>query len=366
MITRHLTTGPERHHDAARRRMLQLGAGLGAALLPLTGRADAATPGMAELLRSLRLQWYLPGSTLLREQAEGLRQALAQGLGQGLSAPQRLQARQAWITTMAVWTRLNAVSTGPLLQRRSAQVIDFQPSRPKLVEQQIEALRAGRISTPPEARALDLIGTPAKGLPALELLLWHPAHARADAATTAYATALADDLVREARALEQGWQAEAQRNQSPEERRQAFTEFVSQWLGGVEALRWRQIERPLLVAGADERITYPRQLSGQTALAWRSHWEALRTLMALPEPGAASGLVTVAMMLRGQRQDRVVEGLGAALRRVDVALRQLRPQDGAERLNHAVKELGQLKRFFETDAAAAAEVQIGFTDNDGD
>ncbi|MEY2874836.1 MAG: hypothetical protein RLZZ373_2207 [Pseudomonadota bacterium] len=343
----------------------------GLVLLAVSLRSNAA-PVVAvpyyhtvDLLQMQRRHLHLPAARQFREQADALRTTLAQGCTDRARAPARL----AWTGTMAAWTRLSAVSTGPLLLRRSTRAIDFQPTRPRLIEQAIDTLRtSGTTPTPPDAAQLERIGSPAKGLPALEWLLWSPAAPRDAVAVCPYAVALADDLVREATAVEAAWQAEETADE-PDEAQQtaAFSELVNQWVGAVEALRWADIERPLR-AGRDDKLGWPRQTSGQTALAWRSRWEAIRTLTRTPDlvPQEGAGLVTMALYLRGHGHLRLADTLDAATRQADAALKNLRPQDPPARLQAASRALTRLRTLIETDVAGAAKVSIGFSDADGD
>ena len=82
------------------------------------------------------------------------------------------------------------MAVGPLLTRRSQRQIDFSPTRPALTERAIESEPAG-------LQAMERIGTPAKGLPALEWLLWTQPVAPGSAACR-YAAEVALDIEREA------------------------------------------------------------------------------------------------------------------------------------------------------------------------
>ena len=317
----------------------------------------------AVLLQMQRRHHSLPAARRLIHSADVLRTTLSDAC----PAPDRLAARRAWAETRAAWTRLSAVATGPLLQRRSGRAIDFQPTRPGMVLQGIASLQ--KLSGGgTDARNIERIGTPAKGLPALEWLLWSP-EAPSDAAACAYAVALAEELVREAQALEADWLAE-DAIAEPDEAQQtaAFAEFINQWLGAVETLRWADIERPMR-AGRHDKLGWPRQRSGQTALAWRSHWDTLRTLTLTPDgppPAIGAGLVPMALYLRGHGHLRLAAALDLATRQADAALRGLGPSSGSGALRTATRALTRLKTLIEHDAASAARVNIGFTDSDGD
>lgn len=151
------------------------------------------------------------------------------------------------------------------------------------------------------------MGTPAKGLPALEWLLWTQPAAPATPACR-YAVEAALDVEREAVALKAAfdgaattdWAAEDEQERST----QAMGEFINQWVGGIERLRWAHMEKPLRAAQGSRTPDYPRAASGLTPEAWAAEWKALRTLAvlpqgaALPKPGEA--LVPLETYLRGR------------------------------------------------------------------
>ena len=366
-----------------RRRQLLLS--LGASLLGAPVMAAAAAPGpvvavpfygAATLLRMQRRHAWLPAARQWREAAE----ALARQLGQGCSGAARAPARLAWVRTMQAWTQASAIATGPLLQRRSSRSIDFQPTRPRLIVQAVESLRAqsgpSGAPLPPDAARLERTGSPARGLPALEWLLWAP-DAPTDAAACAWAQGLAEELAREAAAVEADWLAldarDRQDNADPdastdeEGLRAAFAEFVNQWLGGVELLRWAEIERPWR-AGREDKTGWPRQTSASTAQAWQARWDRLRALTLSPAqvPAPGEGLVPMALYLRSLGLMLLADRLDASTRQADAAMRGLSPSAAPARLQQATRALAQLKGLIEGDVAAALQVNIGFSDADGD
>ena len=170
----------------------------------------------------------------------------------GIHAGAALQsARQQWKETVQAWDTLSAVPVGPLVQRRSLRQIDFTPTRPELIERAIRA-------APADARAMERVGTPAKGLPALEWLLWTQPAAPASPACR-FAVLVAHGVDEEARALTQAFAELAQRNWLEDEEAAvpAMSELVNQWVGGIERLRWAAMEKPLRSAGG-KPPAYPR------------------------------------------------------------------------------------------------------------
>ena len=145
---------------------------VGAAALMLA----TAWPGMAQTdwrnqavpvypyptyVRMQDTHWYAPRVVEYVRRVEALQQALDAHCGGGLAIP----ARQAWREALVAWDRLSTVAVGPLVERRSARSIDFQPARPELIEQAIAATAEGKLD-------MALVGSAARGFPALEWLLW--------------------------------------------------------------------------------------------------------------------------------------------------------------------------------------------------
>jgi predicted lipoprotein len=293
------------------------------------------------VLQGLYGHWALPRAQDFVREAQALAAALADcGL-----------AREPWRRTLLAWERLSAVATGPLITRRSARAIDFQPTRPALIQR---ALAAG------PGWDLALVGAPAKGLPALEWLLWTGPKGRT---ACVYAQALAAELVAEAQALQQGFAALATQEWGEDKGPAAIAEFVNQWVGGLERLRWTGMEKPLR---AQRPAELPRALSGSTAAAWAARWEGLRALTvfsggAAPAPG--QGLVPLEAWLRGRGLNPTADALRQAVQRSDAALRGLQPTGP---VLAAAAGLARLKRLAEEQVAPALDVRLGFSDADGD
>jgi predicted lipoprotein len=270
----------DKDHDIplVRRRALLLRglaavAGAGA-LGPAWGQADwarVAVPayGSGDVVRGLYRFWSLPRADDFVAAAQALVAAL-RGLAEApaaSAAPAALlgPARARWRAAMLAWERLSAVSVGPLIERRSARQIDFTPTRPALIERAIQAQPQG-------AEAMERIGTPAQGLPALEWLLWtRPPTSGSPAAR--YALEVASAVEREALALQAALRTLGERDwaDAGEEAVAGLNEFINQWVGGLERLRWAHMEKPLRAGTPGE---LPRAASGATAESWAAQWEA--------------------------------------------------------------------------------------------
>lgn len=324
----------------------------------------------AHILQGLHQFWTLPRADDFTREAQTLPvviKALCDArppAGQAQSA-----ALVQWQATTRAWERLSSVAVGPLITRRSQRQIDFTPTRPALIERAI-------LSEPAGQKAMERIGTPAKGLPALEWLLWARPVTPGSAACR-YAVEAALDVGREALALQRDFKALAVAdwpNAEPEQVVSGLSELVNQWVGGVERLRWAQMEKPLRAArskGPNAAPEWPRAASGQTAPSWAAQWEALRSLgvltgQAAPLPG--QGLVPLETYLRGKGLNPVADALLAATRQADLRIRNITVSrsPGDPQVLDAARSLASLKRVAESEVAPALDVGMGFSDADGD
>lgn len=274
-------------------------------------------------------------------------------------------ARAQWWQAVTAWERLSAVAVGPVIERRSGRQIDFTPTRPALIDKAIAAAPSG-------PRAMERVGTPAKGFPALEWLLWVRPAAPATPAC-GYAVEVAADIERETQALTAGFDAAAGRagaGAAVDEAAavSAMNEAINQWVGAIERLRWAQMEKPLKSGRPGD---WPRAASGHTAASWAAHWQAVKGLTVFegdraPAPG--SGLVPIETYLRGRGLNPLADRLVQAARRVDARIDTLaaQRQPQAAAVSAAAMALGDLKRLAESEVAPALDVRIGFSDADGD
>ena len=306
--------------------------------------------------------WSLPRAREFQAQATSLvqaTQAWCEAPGPAQAALETV--RQQWRDTVVAWERLSAVAVGPLVERRSARLVDFTPTRPSAIEHAVAAM-------PTTAEAMERIGTPAKGLPALEWLLW-TRPSRPGSPDCRYAVQLALEIAREGAALQQAFAQAADAERGDDEVAQALDEIVNQWVGALERLRWQQIEKPIQSAEGGAAVAFPRGASGRSAAAWAAQWQALRELAVLP-PGAAvpapgSALVPLETYLRGQGLNPVADQLAGAVRQADRAMAQVNAQDH-KRLLGATRAMAALKRLAEEELAPALQVSLGFSDADGD
>jgi predicted lipoprotein len=312
-----------------------------------------------QFMQGVHRGWTAPRAEEFATAAAALRSALTAWCATGSPpAPPDITlrdgARAQWRATMVAWTRLSSVAVGPVLERRSARLVDFAPTRPALIERAIAA-------APADAPAMERVGAPAKGLPALEWLLWtRPAVPRSP--SCAYMVAIAADLEREAVALNLAFAALAQREWNADAAVPAMAEVLNQWIGAVERLRWAAMEKPMRAAGS-KPPDFPRRASGATAAQWAAQWDAINAFAVITQPGGT--LIPLEAYLRGRGLNPAADALAKATRQARDRMVQGAPASPA-RVEGAARALANLKRVVETRAAPPLKINIGFSDADGD
>jgi predicted lipoprotein len=309
--------------------------------------------------------WYAPRSKEFEQAAAVMALSVDAYCAAGTAGSQALAtSRQAWREALLAWDRLSVVAVGPLVERRSAQRVDFAPVRPEQI--------ARAIQRQPESEAdMERLPNAAKGFGALEQLLWAPAGA---APACPYAARVATDIAREAAALAQAFsQASSAQagGDTPDEAQlvTAMSEAVNQWIGAVEKLRMQGIERPLREA-QDRRAkpAFARDTSGASAAERLARWQSLQALAVLPAPPApqpGEGLVPLETYLRGKGLNPLADRLVRSAREAGDALRQAESGTPA-RLQAAARRLAALGSLVEAQVAPALDIRVGFSDADGD
>lgn len=324
---------------------------LPAALRAQSNWRDAAVPSYRppDFVDGALRFWFVPRVDEFAARADALVAALAAGCGPA--------AQAAWREALLAWVRLSTIAVGPLLERRSARHIDFQPARPDSIEKAIAAQPSGEA-------AMERIGSAAKGFAALEWLLW-PRTPTPEACR--YAGELAQDIAREAVALKAAFIALRDRERDDEAVVALMSEMLNQWIGGVEQLRVQGIERPLHEARSRGRgqPPFPRVLSGSSAADRGARAQALRALAVFDAPAAPApgeGLLPLETYLRGKGLNPLADRLRAAALQATQGL----GGDAAPSLQAASRRLARLKHLAEAELAPALDVRVGFSDADGD
>jgi hypothetical protein len=303
--------------------------------------------------------WYAPAARRFAADGDQLADRTqawcAASPGAGSRDPALEAARRAWVQAMQSWVRLSAVPIGPLLDRHSDTRLDFQPMRPAALDKVIAQPVA------PGEWAMDRVGAQARGLPAMEYLLWKkPAAPRS--AACAYLAVLARDLRDEARELALDYATEAATTRDADQAAAWFNTYVNQWLSGMARMRWRDLEMPVRSWGMDQA---PRAASGQTALAWRERWQALRQV-SIGGAGTPAAVMPLADYLRARGLADAADALRRDVVQADAALQDITPTTPPARLLDAPKRIDTVTHTISRDVPAALPVQLEFSADDGD
>jgi uncharacterized protein len=315
--------------------------------------AERGAPSNAQFLHEIIVKHFAPQAAAFAHAAPRLTQSVQQ-LCQSPSSETLNAARAAWVETLLVWEAVTAIEIGPMIERRTARLMDFWPARPQLIE---FALR----EPPTSAAELDRISAPAKGLPALEWLLWSSAEQPAaikDTAHCAYASVLAQGIEQEAGLLERGFQALAARDLGDEQAIEPFSELLNQTVGGLEHLWEQGMEKP---ARSGNAANFGRAMSGQTIRAWSIRWKAIQEVLL----GEQQGKDSFEALLRSRGFPAVANKLRGASERAARALHGVAQATPAN-AQRAAKALLALQNVVEEEVAPALKVTIGFHEFDGD
>lgn len=274
---------------------------------------------------------------------------------------------QAWRQALLAWHAVSAPALGPVVARRSQRQIDFWPMRPPLLKKALD-------SAPRTLADMARVGTPAKGFPTLETLLRAQPF---DTRHCGYLALIAEGIEAEAVALREAFDQLAGRDWTEDEEgaRTAFAEWINQWLGGLERLRWIEIEQPVQrarTAGHGRAPEFARQTMADNIGAWRAQWQALRAQARLhpaqldtpPQPG--QDLVPIEALLMGKGHMAVAQRWVQAIDGVDGALAALPAQPSGDDLMALSRTMKKLTSLYQGEVASALDVPLGFSDADGD
>lgn len=316
-----------------------------------------------DALRGLYASHLPPLAARFQAQAQALLDTARRHCA-GPAAPSELRA--AWRATLLAWAELSTPALGPVLERRSQRQIDFWPPRLSLIEKALQR-------APRTLADMERVGTPAKGLPALERLLVGPANP----ALCPYIALVADAVAHEAHALREGFERLAVREWDDDEEaaRTAFGEWINQWLGGLERLRWAHIEQPVQkvrTVGKARTPEFARLNAADNQAEWRAQWQALRAQARLtpaqqaqpPLPG--QGLIPIEALLMGKGRIALAQRWAAALDNADAAFARLPVAAGEGDWLALARALKAITSLYQAELAAALDVPLGFSDADGD
>ena len=314
---------------------------------------------VAEVLNSVATHHHAKDTAALTDQLEALSVATAQYCKtDGKTQPANMQQLQAqYAKAYLAWLELSSVVMGPMLDNNTVRQIDFRPLRLNLLERAIK-------KQPQGAQAMAMIGSPAKGFPALEYLFTQN-NFKSGTPQCNYAHEVVLDIERtvaglkwdDAQALGAGMQL-----------------YFNQLVGATHNLAWERMEKPLL-KNKDEASAnmapaghWPFSEFQLTEKAWAAQWQGIEHLLMVTGqtvPQADTQVIPLEAYLRGLGKIELADTLVKYSSAVAVAMRSndITKQASVEQ---SVKALKVLKGFLESEVAKGLKVSIQFSSSDGD
>lgn len=386
-----MTTSAPPSKQLLRRREFTAGLGLGLATLcaPLVASGLGFSSGVAclpddqtdvrrRLLRSwttelavAEYQAAADASVELRLKAELLRASP--------SAAALEAVRAAWHLSRAPIKRAELFAFGPYLEepQRYGPQLDFWPVRPA----SIDAVLSGSGSL--SASAVAALGAPARGLPALEYLLWGPGVAAdsflAEPRRAEYVEALAGDLRRVCEALVTAWQGHfaeqvSEAGELPSalypSLPAAFGDVVNRAGVLIEHIRGDKLGRPLgdQSGGVAQPAKAESQYSQRAVQDMLDNLEGVRRMFFGSAEPEVVGLERYLQRLKPELVPRLRDRLAscvAAFGQIAAPFSEALMSE-ASVVREAERELGELQRLIQADVLGALSVSVGFSGNDGD
>ncbi len=321
-------------------------------------RSDMLFPyyEVAEVLDSVAIHQHAKDTAVLRDQLEALSVATAQYCEtDGKAQPAHMQQLQAqYAKAYLAWLELSAVVMGPMLDDNTVRQIDFRPLRLNLLERAIK-------KQPQGAQAMAMIGSPAKGFPALEYLLTQN-NFKSGTPQCNYAHEVVLDIARTVAGLK--WDdAQAQGT--------GMQLYFNQLVGATHNLAWERMEKPLL-KNRDEADAnaghWPFSEFQLTEKAWAAQWQGIEHLLMVTGqtvPQADTQVIPLEAYLRGLGKIELADTLVTYSSAVAVAMRSNDITKPAS-VEQSVKALKVLKGFLESEVAKGLKVSLQFSSSDGD
>lgn len=322
----------------------------------------ATAPGLqapyiraSEMVQALSTRYLLPAAQAFAAHSQTLRDAV--------STRPWADCRALWTPSMLAWERLAAVPVSALVERRSVRTVDFWPTRPA----QIQALLDAGLERMASPQTQQTMGASAKGLPALEWLLFRK---DADAATTALAGLLAEQVLQEARILESAYTTLERTTWDEADAWTAYGEWFSQAVGSLDQLRLKKLKPN--TRGKDSAI-WVRGVSGQTRAAWQAHARGLCDFFVGARASAPLAACEASLpvagslhsLLLGRRYPQEAARLQVLARAMLQSVERAQPEQAAS-LRAAQQAVTNLHRFVSDVGSDLFDFSQGFTDADGD
>lgn len=368
-----ICTGLSRHVLS----VMLFGAGAGALLGFACG--DGGDDSRPAVLEHVAREVAAPAFTALHERAEEMVAAmdfLCAAPDPGALAT----AQNAWSAERDAWSRVLPFGFGPLPAELNA--LDFWPVRVDTVEDAV----AGAPDAP-DAAYLGGLGVSAKGMPALEYLLWGteeaPAlvalQAEAGARRCGYARLLAADIAARTDALATAWSGEyadalataGSGSTTYASLKAGLDELVNKSIDACLTMVKGKLDNPLgnLTGAAEDPSLMESRFSGRTRADLQANLAGVWAVYHGADEGApAAGISVLVRELDPALDDRVRAQHARAGEVLAAVPEPMTSSLVADRtaVQLARDELDTFRRLLKLDVASTLGVTLALSDNDGD
>lgn len=172
---------------------------------------------------------------------------------------------------------------------------------------------------------------------------------------------------------------QAQMAQASKDTGVAMAEWVNQWLGGLERLRWIAMEKPVKAAeDSGKAPAFARQSQVDNGMEWQAMWQALRE-QALLKPGQkritpvpGKDVIAIEALLLSKGEMAMADKWAATFVQADAAMQTLAAAQSAKpaafnvQVLAAATALKAITVMYQREVAPALDIPLGFSDADGD
>ncbi|MDQ8023449.1 MAG: imelysin family protein [Moraxellaceae bacterium] len=317
-----------------------------------------ASTGTGAWLERLAQDRLVPGSTKFADDMAGL----VARIDTLCSAPTPTaldEARTQWKRAALALRKISALPFGPVLEQRTFRQLDFWPTRPPQID--------STMADPPSL--IDAIGVTARGLPALEYLLFDKGREplTRDPRACNYARDIAGQASKDAAALSPAWQPwrSTLASTAAGAQDQLLSDALNTLIGATDSLLMKYMAKP----AAESRPAFDAWRSGESRSHLRTYYEGLRFGLQGSADGSDSGSGLTGLLRSQGRADlarRVDEAVTQGQRALDALPDDLSNARGRSAVKQAANQIGRLKTLLAEDVADATGVSVGFGETDGD
>lgn len=354
-------------------------------LLATAGCASNIAPPSDQLFKGVGFNVILPVYDDLIDESALLSDSTSE-LCAAPSADFLLQAQEAWRRTRIPLKKSEAFRFGPIKTLGIDQAIDFWPTRSENIEKVAEG------SDPIDGLFLENLGTSAKGLPAIEYLLFDPEGGNAQILTELtdptngarrcdYLVALAQNVESKAILLRDAWDSDdgfflrnlvhAGDNPVYPTVSAATSDFVNSMIALAESVQGMKLGGPLgkRSGGDPDPESAESFFSGNSLNDITANLEGLQSLY-LAKYGAldGSGFDDFVRLQNSALADQISEQIQTALDAVEAIPPPLSEAVlvSPSSVEKAYNEVRNLQVLLEGDFATVMGSTVTFSDNDGD